>query len=40
MSAIRALIAMSTKRSGTAADDGLQHLFVLSVDPLAMAVNE
>jgi len=40
MSAVRALIAMSTQRGGAAACDGQQHLFVLSVDPLATALNE
>jgi hypothetical protein len=40
MSAVRALIAMSTQRSGTAACDGQQHLLVLAVDPLATAFNE
>ena len=40
MSAVRALIAMSTQRGGAAACDGQQHLFVLAVDPLATALNE
>src|SRR5277367_1652766 len=40
MSAVRALIAMSTQRGGTAACDGQQHLFVLSVHPLTTALNE
>src|SRR5271156_1320855 len=40
MSAVHALIAMSTQRSGAATRDGQQHLFVLSVDPLATALNE
>src|SRR5712692_6305280 len=40
MSAVRALIAMSTQRSGATACDGEQHLFVLSVDPLATALQE
>jgi len=40
MSAVRALIAMSTQRSGAAARDRKQHFFVLSVDPLATALNE
>src|SRR5713226_90025 len=40
MSAVRALIAMSTQRCGSAACDGQQHLFVLSVDPLVTALNE
>src|SRR6266567_173239 len=40
MSAVRALIAMSTQRGGAAACDGEQHLFVLSVDPPATALNE
>ena len=40
MSAVRALIAMSTQRSGAAARDRQQHFFVLSVDPLATALNE
>ena len=40
MSAVRALIAMSTQRGGAAARDGQQHLFVLPVDPLATAFNE
>lgn len=40
MSAVRALIAMSTQRGGAAACDGQQHFFVLSVDPLATALNE
>src|SRR5450432_2664343 len=35
MSAVRALIAMSAQRGGAAARDGQQHLFVLSIDPLA-----
>ena len=33
MSAVRALIAMSTQRGGAATRDGLQHFFVLAVDP-------
>ena len=40
MSAVRALIAMSTQRCGSAAGDGQQHFFVLSVDPLVTALNE
>ncbi len=40
MSAVRALIAMSTQRGGAAARDGQQHLLVLPVDPLATALNE
>src|SRR5882724_10510101 len=40
MSAVRALIAMSPQRGSAAACDGQQHLFVLSVDPLATALNE
>ena len=40
MSAVRALIAMSTQRGGAAACDGQQQLFVLSVDPLTTALNE
>src|ERR1700693_2329881 len=40
MSAVRALIAMSTQRGGAAACDGQQHLFVLAVDPLATALEE
>jgi hypothetical protein len=39
-SAVRALIAVSPQRGGAAACDGEQHLFVLSVDPLATALNE
>jgi hypothetical protein len=31
---------MTAQRGGAAADDGQQHLFVLSVDPLAIALNE
>ena len=37
---VRALIAMSTQRGSAATSDGEQHLFVLSVDPLATALNE
>lgn len=40
MSAVRALIAMSTKRSGTAARDGQQHFLMLPVDPLATALEK
>jgi hypothetical protein len=40
MSAVRALIAMSTQRGGATARDGQQHLFVLAGDPLATALNE
>jgi len=40
MFAVRALIAMSTQRSGTAARDGQQHLLVLPVDPLATALEK
>jgi hypothetical protein len=40
MSAVRALIAMSAQRGGSAAGDGQQHLLVLSGDPLAIAVDE
>ena len=40
MSAFRALIAMSTERGGAAARDRRQHFFVLSVDPLAIALDE
>jgi hypothetical protein len=40
MSALRALIAMSTKRGGTAARDGQQHFLVLPVDPLATALKK
>ena len=40
MSAVRALIVVSTQRGGAAACDGEQHLFVLSVDPLATALNK
>ncbi len=40
MSAVRALITMSTQRGGAAACDGQQHLFVLAVDPPATALNE
>src|SRR5271155_1800935 len=40
MSAVRALIAMSTQRCGSAACDGQQHFFVLAVDPLATVFNE
>src|ERR1700730_15247854 len=40
MSAVRALIAMSTQRGGAATRDGLQHFFVLAVDPPATAFNE
>ena len=40
MSAVRALVAMSTQRCGAAACDGQQHLFVLSVDPLVTTLNE
>jgi len=40
MSAVRALIAMSTERGGAAARYGEQYLFVLSVNPLATALNE
>src|ERR1035437_2578688 len=37
MSAVRALIAMSTQRSGSAARDGQQHFLMLPADPLATA---
>ena len=40
MSAVRALIAMSTQRGGAAARDGQQHFFVLAADPPATAFNE
>src|SRR5271157_5847780 len=40
MSAVRALIAMSTQRGGAAALDGQQHFLVLPVDPLVTALNE
>src|ERR1700720_3632138 len=40
MSAVRALIAMSTQCGSSAACDSEQHLFVLSVDPLVAALNE
>src|SRR5260370_4420962 len=40
MSAVRALIKMSTQRSGTAARDGQQHPLVLPVDPLATALQK
>src|SRR5271154_4425936 len=40
MSAVRALITMSTQRCGAAACDGQQHFFVLAVDPLATVFNE
>jgi hypothetical protein len=40
MSTVRTLIAMSTQRGGAAACDGQQQFFVLSVDPLATALNE
>jgi len=40
MSAVRALIAMSPQRGGTAACNGQQHLLVLAVDPLATAFHE
>src|SRR5216684_3230210 len=40
MSAVRALIAMSTQRGGAAACNGQQHFFVLAVDPHTTALNE
>src|SRR5437667_2785679 len=40
MSAVRALIAMSTQRSGAAARDGQQHFLMLPADPLATAFNK
>src|SRR5271154_6384962 len=40
MSAVRALITMSTQRCGAAACDGQQDFFVLAVDPLATVFNE
>src|SRR5882724_3924337 len=40
MSAVRALIAMSTQRSSAAACNGQQHFWMLPADPLAAAFNK
>ncbi len=40
MSTTGALIAVATERSGAATYDRLQHLLVLTVDPLATAFDE
>jgi len=40
MSAVRALIAMSTQRGGAAMSNGQQNLLVLPSDPAAIALNE
>src|SRR5450755_1886986 len=40
MSAVQALIAMSTQRSGAATRDGQQHFLMLPADPPAAAFNK
>jgi hypothetical protein len=40
MTAVGALVAVSTERCGAAACDGQQHLLVLSVDPPTTTLDE